>query len=75
MNNINTPVKTPVHEILHRVLADDDTDRWHISKFPGKTHYLGKSSQELKAAYPKNYFPRISGSNIIKGSQLLKMKK
>ena len=32
--------------------------------FQGKTHYLGKIGQKLKAAHPVNYFPGFLGKNI-----------
>ena len=30
-----------------------------ISSFPWKAHYLGQTTQKLKAAHPVNYFPRF----------------
>ena len=45
-------------------LADDGIEREYISKFVGKTHYLGETTQKLKAAHPVNYFPWFLGKNI-----------
>ena len=41
------------------VLANDSNGfkGRHLSKFPGKTHYLGLGHSKLKAAHPVNYFP------------------
>ena len=36
----------------------------HLSKFPGKTHYLGLGYSKLKAAHPVNYFPRFLAKNV-----------
>ena len=52
--------------ICYYVLANDSIEfkGRHLSKFPGKTHYLGLEHSKLKAAHPGNYFSGYLGKNI-----------